>query len=252
MSLLQSHFVKENDPLLVALHNQHNVIKSIVAYTGNWYSLPAYLMEKKYHAVQFDVKENLKECKKFAMTFSKYPDIYLSDVRNEIQFDNLSLTMSINHWVRCGKLTNGLLIGYEIEYYIHTVENFPVMIFFRISKAIEDHKQKLDAFINAILERNTYIEWNDLKAIDHSPTNDVAVFHGRKRKLNHKILNKITITYSIVMILTTVGCFISTNQPEKSRVVLQYSYDNITVAPRILYSSEIYPFVNKNEIYPTT
>lgn len=233
----------DRDPLIVALNEQSDVINSMITYTGNWYSLPLFLMARKYHAIQFDIKENLGECKKITMTFSKYPDIYLSDVRTEVQFNDLSLTMSINHWVTCNQLTGNYLIDYKIEYYIHTVKNFPVMIFFRINKSIKDHKQKLDAFINHILERETFINWygEEPKAIETKGKS--LVLHRRK---NHD--GKAVICCGLLLIMiSTMGFLAITNSYDETD-----EDNNINIAPRIIYSSNVSQyFTNKIEKYIT-
>jgi len=108
-------------------------------------------MENVYHFVRYDIKEHKDICMKIAVLFSKYPHIFLGPKRSEIQLDNDSVTLSCNDWIECKSLQS-IEIDFMVEYYIYTVNNFPVTIFFRINKNIQDYEEILMNFINYLID----------------------------------------------------------------------------------------------------
>lgn len=106
-----------------------------------------------YYVVKYDVQHNFQECKQFSMTFAKYPDIFLGKRRTEMQFDDVNITVSVNNWVECSRLPD-LYLSFTIEYYIHTVNNLPNAIFFRIPYSVDGYEEKLKYFIDSVLLKN--------------------------------------------------------------------------------------------------
>ncbi len=126
---------------------------------------------KRYHMIQYNVETHFRECKRFAHIFSQYPHILLGDHRQEVQFDDLNITMTLDEWVKFEDLPNGHLL-FEVQYYIHTENFFPSVIFFRISKEVEEYEEKLSFVINQLLgiEAIEYQE-PDVPAIDFPENN---------------------------------------------------------------------------------
>lgn len=130
---------------------QINTIKQIpktgsLSIIDNMYE--KYLMHS-YHFVRFDVVNDQETCKKIALTFSNNPDIFLGNKRTEIQIADLSVTLSLNDWIKCTNLIN-YTINYYVEYYVQVYNNFPVAIFFRIRKDIDQYEDKLMNFIDCL------------------------------------------------------------------------------------------------------
>jgi hypothetical protein len=109
-----------------------------------------------YHFIMFDILKSEKICKKIAIMFSDYPDIFLGDKRTEIQISNESVTLSLNEWIKCQSLPNlpnsdyKIKIDYFVEYYIRVIDNFPVAILFRIKKDVSEYEKKLTTFIDCL------------------------------------------------------------------------------------------------------
>jgi len=152
-----------SNPFTNAINFQKDIVKCMSGEISTGWLSSVYntVSAKSYFVVKYDAKDNFKECTKFAFTFSKYPKLFLGNSRTEIQLNDINLTLSINDWVECKSLISGLL-NCSIEYYIHTVNNLPSTIYFRIKNNIESHEEKLKYFINSILEDQTHlIETND-------------------------------------------------------------------------------------------
>lgn len=157
-----------SNPFTNAINFQKDIVKSMSGQISSGWFSSVYntVSAKSYFVVKYDAKDNFKECTKFAFTFSKYPKLFLGNSRTEIQLDDINLTLSINDWVECKSLINGLL-NCSIEYYIHTINNLPATIYFRIKNNIESHEEKLKYFINSILEDQSHlIETNDMCNIE--------------------------------------------------------------------------------------
>ena len=132
-------------------------------------------MENTYHFIRYDIKEHKNICIKIAIIFSKYPNIFLGTKRSEIQLDNDSVTLSCNDWIECKSLPL-IEIDFTVEYYIHTLNNFPITIFFRINKNTDHYEENLMNFINYLIAvpllinnkiepQEIIIESEELKAI---------------------------------------------------------------------------------------
>jgi len=141
-----------SDNQIVQIENQTNSIKQLVkidAPTGLGFFYEKYL-ENNYHFAKYDVKDDKITCFKIATKFSKHPDIFLGRKRSEIQLDNISVTLSVNDWIKCTTLPEAEMT-FAVEYYIYTVNQFPVIIFFRIKKSIDEYEIKLRGFINYLI-----------------------------------------------------------------------------------------------------
>lgn len=149
MALVRS---KEEKKQLAKLENQTLAIKQLskLESVSVFSSLYEMYQANTYHFVQYNVKEDKKSCFKLAFLFSKYPNIFLGKKRTEIQLDNESVSLSTNDWVKCKSLPT-YEMDFTVEYYMSTVNFFPVMIFFRIKKSIENHEAKLKAYIDLLL-----------------------------------------------------------------------------------------------------
>lgn len=152
--------VKKEKMIINKYDNQNAIVKSMThQISSNWISsIYNIITMKSYFVLSYDIKNNFKECTKFAFTFSKHPKFFLGNSRTEIQFNDINLTLSINNWIECKSVIN-ILLNCIIEYYIHTINNLPSTIYFRIKKTEESYEDKLKYFINYILEDEShYIE----------------------------------------------------------------------------------------------
>ena len=138
--------------------DQENITENMAQLISSVYA-PLYIFYSAYNyfILQYDVIKNFRECKKFAFTFSQYPRLFLGNVRAEIQFDDINLTISPNIWVSCKSLINEEL-NYVVEYYIYTVKKLPHTIFFRIKNNEKLYTSKLKHFIDSILNYGLNIE----------------------------------------------------------------------------------------------
>lgn len=122
-------------------------------------------IKQTYHFIRYDIKNHTNTCVKIANMFSKYPQIFLGDIRTEIQIDNNSVTLSINKWIKCESksipkqyVTIDFAVDYfdfVVEYYVCAVNNFPIFIVFRINKNIGNYEDKLINFVNLLIETPT-------------------------------------------------------------------------------------------------
>lgn len=159
----------QSKPFTNAINFQKDIVKSMSGQISSGWFSSVYntVSAKSYFVVKYDAKDNFEECTKFAFTFSKYPKLFLGNSRTEMQFNDVNLTLSINDWIECKSLINGLL-NCSIEYYIHTINNLPATIYFRIKNNIESCEEKLKYFINSILEDQSHlIETNDTYDIEN-------------------------------------------------------------------------------------
>jgi len=124
-------------------------LSNTVASRGFGYIYKKY-MTHNYHFIKYDILKNSNECKKIAIIFSKYPDIFSGKKRTEIQIDDASVTLSTNDWIKCESLPMCQLDFY-VEYYIATIKNLPVTIFFRINKSITDYEDKLNNYLDYLI-----------------------------------------------------------------------------------------------------
>lgn len=141
-----------NNNQIVQIENQSNAIKHLVkidAPIGLGFFYEKYL-ENNYHFVKYDVRDDKTTCFKIATKFSKHPDIFLGRKRSEIQLDNNSVTLSVNDWIKCTTLPEAEMT-FSVGYYIYTVNQFPVIIFFRIKKSVEEYEIKMRGFINYLI-----------------------------------------------------------------------------------------------------
>ena len=106
-----------------------------------------------YYVMSFDIINDYKECKKIATKFSNNTDDYAGIHRKEIQFDEVHYTLSVDYWVECNKI-NENKIDELIEYYIYTEKFVPHTIYFRIKKKYKKYREKLEYFINSIINEN--------------------------------------------------------------------------------------------------
>jgi hypothetical protein len=106
--------------------------KSLLSYFYKIY------MTQMYYFINYNIKNDRDICYKLAIIFSEYPDSFSGKVRTEIQLDNSSVTLCINDWIKCKPLplpcTESVEVEFQtdqidVEYYIYTVNNFPVIIF---------------------------------------------------------------------------------------------------------------------------
>jgi hypothetical protein len=107
----------------------------------------------EYYFIQYDVQSDKEICYKLALLFSQYPDCFLGNKITEIQLDHISVSLSINTWEPCKSLPT-ITVNFPVDYYIYTVNNFPVIIFFRIKKNIKDYRDKLHAYVNFLIGSN--------------------------------------------------------------------------------------------------
>lgn len=147
----ENQLVQLSETQLAKIENQSEAIKQLTkleAPTGLGYFYGKFL--HNYHFAKYDIKENKDICFKLATVFSKYPDIFQGRKRSEIQLDNNSVTLSVNDWIECTSLPQ-CEMEFSVEYYMYTVNNFPVMIYFRIKKSIEGYEMKLRSFVNYLI-----------------------------------------------------------------------------------------------------
>ncbi len=199
-------------------------------------SLMARCSFNKYYVIKYDVQTNLNECKNFATFFSNNAEMFLGKSRREIQFDDLSLTMTIDQWVSCNQLPNGIFIGVPIEYYICTRDFFPYVIFFRISKDIKEHKKIMNIFINTILGREVFntpvihqIEMENYNTIEMKTFNSYSDIFFRQ-VMNSKN-GKSSIILNCVkcgLLLLMIGIFIATISMQEYTNKIYDKYDNQT------------------------
>ncbi|AYV76976.1 MAG: hypothetical protein Barrevirus6_14 [Barrevirus sp.] len=163
-----------------------------------------------YYVLKYNVIDNFDYCKKFVIFFSNNSKIGQGLKRVAMEFDNVAITLSINYWVTVDQLINEQL-NYKIEYYIHTVNNLPHTIFFRIRNSEESYEAKLKYFIDSILLLNRLSEGftgtglptinveidipnlliEEIKENDHSQMQDVQVDKRVPMKLPKKIPEKL-------------------------------------------------------------
>lgn len=144
--------LSKKEDQLVKLENQKNTVKQLAKLESSVLTSYAYELYQAttYHFVQYNVKEDKKTCFKLAFLFSKHSEFFLGRKRSEIQLDNESVTLSTNDWIKIKPLPS-CEMDFYVEYYMSTYENFPVMIFFRIKKSIDNHEAKLKNYLNYLL-----------------------------------------------------------------------------------------------------
>lgn len=144
--------LQERENQISLIENQADAVKQITkidAPTGLGFFYEKYL-ENTYHFAKYDLNNDKMLCFKIATIFSNHPDIFLGRRRTEIQLDNNSVTLSVNDWIKCTRLPE-VEMTFSVEYYLYTVNNFPVIIFFRIKKSVDDYEIKLKSFINYLI-----------------------------------------------------------------------------------------------------
>ena len=144
-----SDLIKKESQLYV--ENQVKIVKQIVEIDKSLFSyFYKNYMIHTYYFINYNISTDKDICYKLAMIFSEYPDSFSGKVRTEIQLDNNSVTLCVNDWIKCKPLSS-IETNFEVEYYISTVNNFPVIIFFRIKKNIDKYETKLQFYINHLL-----------------------------------------------------------------------------------------------------
>lgn len=113
--------------------------------------LVKYYQEFNYYTISFDVQNDMQKCIKIATKFSDNTNYFGKNVV-EIQFDEYCYSLSIDMWVNCNVIGN-LNVDTKIQYYIHTKNNLPISIFFRIPKKRNtNYEEKMEYFIRELLE----------------------------------------------------------------------------------------------------
>jgi len=146
--------VVANNQLRNAFQSQQLVVKSMNALTtkGFFASLFTFVSNDTYYVVSFNVLEHFDICRQLAVKFSKHPEVFLGKHRKEIQFDDVALTLSVDSWVKCTRLYE-FQMDTPIEYYLHTEKFVPHTIFFRIKKKHSQYREKLEFFIESLIDR---------------------------------------------------------------------------------------------------
>lgn len=193
-------------PFHHALIHQDQVRASMITLTDPGF-FSKLLSSNSYHVVEYCANTHLDKCSAIAFTFSNNPEIFLDTIRREIQFDNISLTMSVNHWVRCDNILDpSIELDFYVEYYVYTLKNgFPYAIFFRISNQIYNYAEKLEFFIKSLLDKqmenlcDTHII-NTQNLIKRPHTKPHAQPHAKSHAKPHSRL-KYKIFIGIIIIL---------------------------------------------------
>ena len=146
------------------------VLKEIYAPTYYLGYIYEKYMENAYHFISYDVKSHRSICIQLALLFSAHPNAFLGSARTEIQIDNDSVTLSVNSWVQLdisSSHSTEFEFDFNVEYYMHTINNFPIIIIFRISKGIDNYEHKLRNFVNCLINNPAAIsnENNDRRVI---------------------------------------------------------------------------------------
>ncbi len=137
-----------------ASNSQHEIVDIANSYTKSGLIMTFFnkFNNYYYYYAKFNVIDNYNICKNIAFTFSENSDIFLGKHRKEIQFDDVTFTLSVDEWVECKKCYEYILKT-PIQYYIHTERFVPHTIFFRIRKDASDYKRKLETFIEMLIDK---------------------------------------------------------------------------------------------------
>lgn len=145
--------VTKKEPFKYAIANQKEivadmstaVVHKVLSVVHSW------IQSKLYYVVKYDAINNPDECKQFALKFASHRSLFLNDRRTRIEIDGSLITVCANNWVTCDRIV-GETLNYTVEYYISMLNGFPHTIFFRINNAEESYREKIEYFINSLLD----------------------------------------------------------------------------------------------------